>query len=180
MTMITPSYLGETIEYSSLHACRSTLEDPTLLSLAKAEEAMPLARMQQVVNRQVWQVANQIDASLAEMTLNDLGNPQAREILQSAIITPLRTLHGELLARLRAGLDNLAGQPTVAEERRAETQALADQAVLVMQAILTQMAQWESFVDVVNQLKQIIQRQDQVLKSTEEIEKTRTKELFDE
>ena len=34
MTMITPSYLGETIEYSSLHACRSTLEDPTGVSLA--------------------------------------------------------------------------------------------------------------------------------------------------
>ena len=32
MTMITPSYLGETIEYSSLHACRSTLEDPTYRS----------------------------------------------------------------------------------------------------------------------------------------------------
>ena len=30
MTMITPSYLGETIEYSSLHACRSTLEDPNV------------------------------------------------------------------------------------------------------------------------------------------------------
>ena len=34
MTMITPSYLGETIEYSSLHACRSTLEDPTGIRLA--------------------------------------------------------------------------------------------------------------------------------------------------
>ena len=33
MTMITPSYLGETIEYSSLHACRSTLEDPTYINL---------------------------------------------------------------------------------------------------------------------------------------------------
>ena len=33
MTMITPSYLGETIEYSSLHACRSTLEDPTHMGL---------------------------------------------------------------------------------------------------------------------------------------------------
>ena len=33
MTMITPSYLGETIEYSSLHACRSTLEDPTPFGL---------------------------------------------------------------------------------------------------------------------------------------------------
>ena len=32
MTMITPSYLGETIEYSSLHACRSTLEDPTVVA----------------------------------------------------------------------------------------------------------------------------------------------------
>ena len=35
MTMITPSYLGETIEYSSLHACRSTLEDPTPADLAR-------------------------------------------------------------------------------------------------------------------------------------------------
>ena len=34
MTMITPSYLGETIEYSSLHACRSTLEDPTFWSVS--------------------------------------------------------------------------------------------------------------------------------------------------
>ena len=35
MTMITPSYLGETIEYSSLHACRSTLEDPTRGTVAR-------------------------------------------------------------------------------------------------------------------------------------------------
>ena len=37
MTMITPSYLGETIEYSSLHACRSTLEDPTQQRLRLSE-----------------------------------------------------------------------------------------------------------------------------------------------
>ena len=37
MTMITPSYLGETIEYSSLHACRSTLEDPTDMQRRVAE-----------------------------------------------------------------------------------------------------------------------------------------------
>ena len=39
MTMITPSYLGETIEYSSLHACRSTLEDPTTF-LARIKPGM--------------------------------------------------------------------------------------------------------------------------------------------
>ena len=37
MTMITPSYLGETIEYSSLHACRSTLEDPTTLLMMEKD-----------------------------------------------------------------------------------------------------------------------------------------------
>ena len=41
MTMITPSYLGETIEYSSLHACRSTLEDPTQV----AAPLKPLGRI---------------------------------------------------------------------------------------------------------------------------------------
>ena len=40
MTMITPSYLGETIEYSSLHACRSTLEDPTLNERLASVEAI--------------------------------------------------------------------------------------------------------------------------------------------
>ena len=40
MTMITPSYLGETIEYSSLHACRSTLEDPTVNPVWPAIGAM--------------------------------------------------------------------------------------------------------------------------------------------
>ena len=43
MTMITPSYLGETIEYSSLHACRSTLEDPT--GTAPASDLGKLSRI---------------------------------------------------------------------------------------------------------------------------------------
>ena len=53
MTMITPSYLGETIEYSSLHACRSTLEDPTIEARAlegddPAETIVDFARRNQI------------------------------------------------------------------------------------------------------------------------------------
>ncbi len=125
-------------------------------------------------------MANQLDASLQEMTLNDLGNPQAREMLQSAIIAPMRKLHADLLTRLRATIDNLGQGPTVAEDRRTESVALAEQTVAVMQDILAQMAQWESFIDVINQLKQVIGRQEQVLKSTEEMQKERTDKLFDE
>ena len=43
MTMITPSYLGETIEYSSLHACRSTLEDPTFVERLRAAASIATA-----------------------------------------------------------------------------------------------------------------------------------------
>ena len=51
MTMITPSYLGETIEYSSLHACRSTLEDPTF------NDALPIDRL--VKNSQLYLIERQ-------------------------------------------------------------------------------------------------------------------------
>ena len=52
MTMITPSYLGETIEYSSLHACRSTLEDPTVNIASQFNQFFELtpAEKQQALN----------------------------------------------------------------------------------------------------------------------------------
>ena len=51
MTMITPSYLGETIEYSSLHACRSTLEDPTLSNECKRVLAYAAEEMERLGNK---------------------------------------------------------------------------------------------------------------------------------
>ena len=61
MTMITPSYLGETIEYSSLHACRSTLEDPTGNMIKLAEElGVGRAGLQCAFNAyNFWQGGNQ-------------------------------------------------------------------------------------------------------------------------
>ena len=67
MTMITPSYLGETIEYSSLHACRSTLEDPTVIGQrlklsgmrwnTPGATAIATLRCQEASNRwdEIWQ-----------------------------------------------------------------------------------------------------------------------------
>ena len=58
MTMITPSYLGETIEYSSLHACRSTLEDPTAHSaLAEAWSRLGYDKKAQPEARQAYELS---------------------------------------------------------------------------------------------------------------------------
>jgi hypothetical protein len=153
-------------------------QSKSLARLEEAQEAPGLARAQQVINRQVWQVAGVLEGTLEEMKLNDLANQQARDNLQSTIITPLRKLHDDLLGRLRGAIDGVVQEGKVAENRRTEAVAIADQAIGVMQSILGQMSLWESFVDVINQLKHVIEGQTGVLKATEELEKKRIDDLF--
>ena len=61
MTMITPSYLGETIEYSSLHACRSTLEDPTNYLAAQLKAFHSQTRGDPDAIGYMWGMAGQLD-----------------------------------------------------------------------------------------------------------------------
>ena len=49
-----------------------------------------------------------------------------------------------------------------------------------MKGILEQMSQWESFVNVVNQVAEVIRMQQRILQDTEKARETRTKEVFDE
>ena len=83
MTMITPSYLGETIEYSSLHACRSTLEDPTfaknerLRLKAHAGETEPAPSV-----CEIWPAANWMERECYDMFgIVFEGHPDLKRIL---------------------------------------------------------------------------------------------------
>ena len=147
--------------------------------VTSADDGGSISRVHQVVARQIWQVATQLDATLGEMTYNDLGSPQARDLLESAIIGPLKKLHDEGFADITEKLQTMLAHREVRETDR---QALLDAqqaAVTEMQRILTQMSQWESFVDVINQLRQVIKTQNDVLESTEKTEKERIKGIFD-
>jgi hypothetical protein len=70
MTMITPSYLGETIEYSSLHACRSTLEDPT-------KEAKP-RQQEKIDSKAVTDELIQISVAMSDKTFTATINERCR------------------------------------------------------------------------------------------------------
>src|SRR5205085_924723 len=78
----------------------------TLAQLTEQEEAIGLVRSQQVIARQVWQIAGQLEATLLEMKYNDLGSEQARDLLDTGIIAPMRALHDDELSRLRAQFDS--------------------------------------------------------------------------
>ena len=93
MTMITPSYLGETIEYSSLHACRSTLEDPTWMyrKLLEAQELGPRVSGGQAAG------LLRMRAATAEMAVR-----QAQKIPRRQLVEGLRALY-DADSRLKSG-----------------------------------------------------------------------------
>ena len=112
MTMITPSYLGETIEYSSLHACRSTLEDPTVAACrylasacerALADEGAP--ELDDVDRASIRRIV--AERCLYGVDLNPMAVQLARLSLWLATMAADRPL-GFLDHRLRTG-DSLLG-----------------------------------------------------------------------
>ena len=57
---------------------------------------------------------------------------------------------------------------------------LHQEIVTTMKNILDQMSQWESFVDVVNQVAEVIKMEQKVLQATEKARESRTQEVFDD
>jgi hypothetical protein len=150
-----------------------------LAVLVNAEQGTTVVRKHQVIARQAWQVANRLDGILQELTLNELGSAKDRDI-QEKIIEALRRLYQERLADLGAKIAEAAADPENAGDKLVEARALQQEAVTEMEKILAQMQCWESVVDVVNQVNQVIKMQTGVQTATEEESKSRTDTIFDE
>jgi len=151
-----------------------------LETVADAEQLAAITRKHQVAARQVWQVANRLEATLQEITLNDLGSQQARELLSTGIIAPLRALHDTAMGRVRTLFEQMTADPSRIPEQAPAAREAQQEVVDQMTSILSRMAQWESFVDVLNQVRQIMQLQNRVLESTEKTRLDRTNDIFDE
>ena len=89
MTMITPSYLGETIEYSSLHACRSTLEDPTRVAVLVGSSrglGAAVKRVLELRGATVYGMARSSNAGDSSRTeVGDAADPQALRRLRERV-----------------------------------------------------------------------------------------------
>jgi hypothetical protein len=114
------------------------------------------------------------------MRLNQVGTPKSHRLLQEAIIDPIKALTAGPMNQLRGALQSLSSTSTASIESREATRKLQGEVVARMRAILEQMSQWESFVDVVNQVAEVIKMEQKVLKATESARETRTKEVFDD
>ena len=146
--------------------------------LATPEAAAQLARQQRVIQREVARIATALGESVVEMRLNALGGQEAWDLMEGKIVGPLRALNDADMARQRDAFDELA--KGIDPQKIAEAGTRQDEVVSKMNEILKQMSQWDSFVDVLNQLNEIIRLQEAVRQNTEKLKDVETEGVFDE
>jgi hypothetical protein len=83
------------------------------------------------------------------------------------------------VSELRVVLQSLAGTGSKLGANPEAARRLHAAVVTGMKSILEQMSQWESFVDVVNQVAEVIKMQHNVLEAAEKARESRTQEIFD-
>ena len=153
---------------------------PVLAGHPSAEELVRVMRGQHSASRQLEQITGRITDTLQEMKLNQVGSPKSHRLLQDGVIDPLRALTAGPMNELRGTLQALTGTGSSPVANLEAARQQHGQVLAGMKGILEQMSQWESFVDVVNQVAEVIRMQHEILNATEKAQETRTKEIFDE
>ena len=128
------------------------------------------------IQREVLRIAASLDESVTEMKLNQLGGKEAWNLIDTKVLAPLKKLNEDVMNQQKDALDGLNPKdPKQMEAATARQQLIVDQ----MQEFLKQMAQWDSFVDVVNQLNEIIKLETGVHQSTDQMKKKQTEGIFE-
>jgi hypothetical protein len=153
---------------------------PSLGGSPSPETYAGVMRGLQTGSRQLDLIAGRIADTLQEMKLNQVGSPKSHRLLQEGVIDPIRALNAAPLSELRGVLQSLAGAGPKTGADAESARRLHGDLLARMRTILDQMSQWESFVDVVNQVAEVIKMQQNILKSAEKARESRTQEVFDE
>jgi hypothetical protein len=151
-----------------------------LRTVSSSSAASELARRHRALQRETLRIATVLAESLTEIKLNGLGSPEMYALMENKVLTPMKALQTELVAPQAEALDNLwpsDGQPK--PEALAAAIDREEQLVTRMKDILKQMAQWDSFVDVLNQLDEIIKLETTVKDTGEKMLKKDAEGVFE-
>jgi hypothetical protein len=147
----------------------------SLDTLTSPQGGVALARQHRNVQREVQRIGTALGDSIEEMRLNGLGTPESYKLMQDNVLTPLKQMDTDLMIPQRDALDALSSQTVKLDD----ISSRQDQIIAKMNQILKQMSQWDSFVDVLNQLNEIIRLQEGVKVGTEDLKTKQTEDVFD-
>jgi hypothetical protein len=163
----------------------------SMQSATDAKTLGEIARRHRAVQLETLRIGTVLAESLTEIKLNGLGSPESHALMERNVFAPLKALQDELISPQTAAIDALvsaasaaadAGSPGAAAPNAEKLRTALDrqeQIISRMKEILKQMAQWDSFVDVLNQLEQIIKLETGVKDRSEKLERKDTEGLFD-
>lgn len=140
------------------------------------EQAAEWMRQHQLVRREVGQVSHALNGSVEEMKLNQLGGEETYQLIEQSVLKPLENLHQREMEQQRQSLETLRSDSPDPLEQITSRQ---DQILESLDKILNNMAQWDSFIDVVNQLNAVIKLEQLVKEKTEELKKKQVDSIFD-
>jgi hypothetical protein len=147
-----------------------------MTTLSTAADVAQLAHRHRAVQREMTGIATALNDSVTEMRLNALATDEAYTLIQKNVLTPLKSLNEDYLNPQKAALDQLQADDSKALAAIEDRQ---DKLIAQMEEILKQMSQWDSFVDVLNQLNEIIRMQDQAQQQTNQMKKKQTDSIFE-
>lgn len=140
------------------------------------EEAASWIRQHQLIRRETGQISHALNSSVEEMKLNQLGGAETYQLIEQTVLKPLEKLHDREMEQQRQSLETLRSQSPEPMDQLTKRQ---DQILSSMDQILNNMSQWDSFIDVVNQLNAVIKLEQLVREKTEELKKKQVKSIFD-
>lgn len=144
------------------------------------DRADEMLRRFRLIQRSVWSVHRGLEDSAVEMDLNRLAGGEASALMRRKILTPMTTLHDATMTVQRQSMENLTapgGGEAVDIDDLITRQGLI---VEEMDRILKAMAQWDSFIDVLNQLDEVIGLQTKARQKTENLQREQVENIFDD
>lgn len=148
---------------------------------ADAKQLAEIARRHRALQLETLRITTVLNEAFTEIKLNGLGSPESHALMEHNVLVPLKGLADELIAPQTGALDSIAPPPGAAldVEKLRPLLERQDKIVERIQQILQQMAQWDSFIDVLNQLEHIIKLETGVQDDSQRLQKKQTEGLFD-
>ncbi len=187
--------LEQTIDET--RSLRDTLDTLKRVGLTEAIEQEPAekTRQEQVRRLRVQQsglqasktseelsgIAASLDDLLREMINNRVDSVDRRERIGQGVRDPLVAIVQGPLEKLREQIqeiDPVINEPEVAVERTGEAVATAEEVLLQLTAVLEKMLDLESYNEILDMVRELIEDQNQLLKDTKEEQKKRVLDMF--
>lgn len=129
-------------------------------------------------------VAGGFDQIVAEMVNNRVATEELKERLQQGISAPLVEIGDELMPPLAEQLTELERQyaenPAEMDELLAAAQSRGDEVIEAMKAVLDRMLELESYNELVELLRNIVDQQEQLNERTKQQQREKLRQLLEE